>query len=70
MLRCCVHVSILSDVTHHKDELLVASCSYVLVGKKPKIHFNQTRNIINFVKGRWELKLSEQRPSIEFHQGF
>ena len=70
MLRCCVHVSILSDVTHHEVELLVASCSYVLVGKNPKIHFNQTRNIFNFVKGRWELKLSEQCPSMEFHLRF
>ena len=69
-VQCCVHVSILSDVTHHKDELLVASCSYVLVGKNPKIHFNQTRNIVNFVKGRWELKLSEQRPPMEFHLRF
>ena len=70
MLRCCVHVSILSDLTHHKVELLVASCSYVLVGKKPKIHINQTQNIFNFVKGRWELKLSEQSPSMEFHLRF
>ena len=70
MLRCCVYVSILSDVTHHEVELLVASCSYVVVGKNPKIHFNQTRNIFNFVKGRWELKLSEQCPSMEFHLRF
>ena len=66
MLRCCVHVSILSDVTHHEVELPRGLLFLRLSWKKPKY----SRNIFNFIKGRWELKLSEQRPSIEFHQGF
>ena len=55
MLRCCVHVSILSDVTHHKVELPRGLLFLRLSWKKPKY----SRNIFNFIKGRWELKLSE-----------